>query len=47
MMFLSPSAAAAAKPLNGIPVLSNFAFVTAASAIFAATLTYSDLCCRC
>jgi hypothetical protein len=25
--------AAAAKPLNGIPALSNFAFVTAASAI--------------
>jgi hypothetical protein len=45
-MMFKATFAAAAKPLNGISALSNFAFVTAASAIFAVvTLTSAIFCC--
>jgi hypothetical protein len=39
----STSAAAAAKPLNGIFALSNFAFVTAASAMLLLHLASASL----
>jgi hypothetical protein len=47
MMFLSLHLLLLLKTTQWIPALSNFAFVTAAFAIFAVVTFYiSDLCCR-